>query len=37
MKYEVGTGGFVGARTETVIPATLNDPPGVEFVLFDLT
>ena len=37
MKYQVGTGGFVGARTETVIPATLNDPPGVAYVLFDLT
>jgi hypothetical protein len=37
MKYEVGAGGFVGARTETVIPMTLNDPPGVEYVLFDLT
>lgn len=37
LKYEVGAGGFVGARTEAVIPATLNDPPGVQFVLFDLT
>jgi len=37
LKYEVGTGGFVGARTETLIPPTLNDPPGVNFVLFDLT
>ena len=37
LKYEVGVGGFVGARTETVIPATLNDPPGVNYVLFDLT
>jgi len=37
LKYEVGVGGFVGARTEAVIPATLNDPPGVNFVLFDLT
>jgi hypothetical protein len=37
MKYAVGVGGFVGARTETVVPAALNDPPGVEYVLFDLT
>src|SRR5688572_63718 len=37
MKYAVGTGGFVGARTETVIPPTLNDPPGVLAVLFDMT
>lgn len=37
MKYEVGVGGFVGARTETGVPATLNDPPGVSYVLFDLT
>jgi hypothetical protein len=37
MKYEVGVAGFVGARTETVIPAELNDPPGVMRVLFDLT
>jgi hypothetical protein len=37
MKYAVGVGGFVGARTETVIPSALNDPPGVEYVLFDLT
>lgn len=37
MKYEVGVAGFVGARTETVVPATLNDPPGVIYVLFDLT
>jgi hypothetical protein len=37
LKYEVGLGGFVGARTEAVIPAELNDPPGVAFVLFDLT
>lgn len=37
LKYEVGVGGFVGARTESVIPATLNDPPGVTHVLFDLT
>ncbi len=37
MKYEVDVGGFVGARTETVIPAALNDPPGVLYVLFDVT
>jgi hypothetical protein len=37
LKYEVGVGGFVGARTESVIPLTLNDPPGVTHVLFDLT
>ena len=37
LKYEVGVGGFVGARTETLIPPTLNDPPGVAYVLFDLT
>ncbi len=37
MKYAVGSGGFVGARTESVIPAALNDPPGVEYVLFDMT
>ena len=29
MKYDVGIGGFVGARTESVIPAALNNPPGV--------
>lgn len=37
LKYEIGVGGFVGARTESVIPAALNDPPGVAYVLFDLT
>lgn len=37
LKYEIGAAGFVGARTETVIPAELNDPPGVVRVLFDLT
>lgn len=36
MKYDVGAGGFVGARTETVIPPELNDPPGVDYVLFDM-
>ena len=28
MKYDVGVGGFVGARTE-IVPPTLNNPPGV--------
>ena len=36
MKYLAGGGGFVGARTETVIPAGLNNPPGVKSVLFDM-
>jgi hypothetical protein len=36
MKYDVGVGGFVGARTETVIPLALNNPPGVKAVLFDV-
>jgi hypothetical protein len=37
MKYDVAAGpGFVGARTESVIPAELNNPPGVSHVLFDL-
>src|SRR4051812_40297030 len=36
MKYDVGIGGFVGARTESVIPPELNDPPGVDYVLFDM-
>jgi PEP-CTERM motif-containing protein len=36
LKYEIGVGGFVGARTESV-PAALNDPPGVAYLLFDLT
>jgi hypothetical protein len=36
MKYEVGVGGFVGARTE-IVPPALNNPPGVAYVLFDLT
>jgi len=36
LKYQVGVGGFVGARTE-IVPPTLNDPPGVLYVLFDLT
>jgi len=37
MKYAVTTGGFVGARTESVIPAALNDPPGVPAIQFDMT
>ena len=37
LRYSVGVGGFVGARTETSVPAALNDPPGVSHVLFDLT
>jgi hypothetical protein len=37
LQYDAGNGGFVGARTETVIPAALNNPPGVSHVLFDMT
>jgi hypothetical protein len=36
LKYLAGAGGFVGARTETVIPAGLNNPPGVKSVQFDM-
>jgi hypothetical protein len=36
LKYLAGAGGFVGARTETVIPAGLNNPPGVKSVKFDM-
>lgn len=36
LKYAVGVGGFLGARTE-IVPPTLNNPPGVQYVLFDLT
>lgn len=36
LRVAVGVGGFTGARTE-VVPPTLNDPPGVLRVLFDLT
>jgi len=36
MKDDVGVGGFVGARTE-IVPATLNNPPGVTAVMFDVT
>ncbi len=28
---------FEGLRTETVLPAALNDPPGVKSIVFDLT
>jgi hypothetical protein len=37
LEYAAGAGGFVGARTESVIPASLNNPPGVQSVQFDLT
>ena len=37
LEYRVGVGGFVGARTESVIPAALNNPPGVKSILFDMT
>lgn len=37
MKYQAGAAGFVGARTESSIPAALNDPPGVLRVLLDMT
>ena len=37
LKYLAGGGGFVGVRTETVIPAGLNNPPGVQSVQFDMT
>jgi hypothetical protein len=36
MRYDVGVGGFVGARTE-IVPPTLNNPPGVTKVMFDIT
>jgi len=36
MKYDIGIGGFVGARTE-IVPPTLNNPPGVTDVMFDIT
>jgi hypothetical protein len=36
LKYVVGLGGFVGARTEFV-PAALNNPPGGTHIMFDLT
>lgn len=37
MKYLAGGAGFVGARTETVVPAALNNPPGVKSIVFDMT
>lgn len=37
MKYLAGAAGFVGARTETVIPPALNNPPGLKSVSFDMT
>lgn len=37
LEYRVGVGGFVGAHTETVIPPALNNPPGVQSILFDMT
>lgn len=37
LKYLAGAAGFVGARTEAVIPAGLNNPPGVQSVQFDMT
>lgn len=37
MKYTAGAAGFVGARTETVVPAALNNPPGVKSIVFDMT
>jgi hypothetical protein len=37
MSYDATASSFSGARTESVIPPTLNDPPGVDHVLFDLT
>jgi hypothetical protein len=36
LKYTAGAGGFVGVRTETVIPAALNNPPGVLGVQFNM-
>ncbi|MEX0777965.1 MAG: PEP-CTERM sorting domain-containing protein [Phycisphaeraceae bacterium] len=37
LKYVAGAAGFVGVRTQTVIPADLNNPPGVISVQFDMT
>jgi hypothetical protein len=37
MNYTTGVAGFVAARTETVIPADFNNPPGVRSVQFDMT
>lgn len=36
LQYNTGNDGFVGARTESVIPLALNNPPGVEYVLLDI-
>ncbi len=36
MKYLAGSGGFVGARTE-IVPPTINNPPGVKSIRFDMT
>jgi PEP-CTERM motif-containing protein len=36
LKYDVGGAGFVGARTESVVPAALNNPPGADYILFDM-
>lgn len=36
LKYAAGGGGFVGVRTETVIPPGLNNPPGVKSIQFDM-
>lgn len=35
LRYDAGVGGFVGVRTE-LIPPSLGNPPGVEYLLFDL-
>lgn len=35
LRYGAGGAGFVGVRTENV-PASLNNPPGVEYVLLDV-
>jgi hypothetical protein len=37
LRYAANVGSLVGARTETLLPPQLNDPPGVQHVLFDLT
>jgi len=35
LRYDTGISAFVGARTE-LVPPSLNNPPGVEYVLLDL-
>jgi len=35
LNFTAGSGGFVGIRTE-IVPATLNNPPGVNYVLLDM-